>query len=63
MGRYDGMRMTDFTRLVQGARRTMMTESGPYSARPTWIKFAKWVAFNGARVRGVKVREQSQNCK
>eukprot|EP00959_Pyramimonas_sp_CCMP1952_P029012 608657-Pyramimonas_sp.AAC.1 len=50
--RYEGMRESDFKDLVTSLKDELGQETGPYSKRESWNKYAKWVALNGGKVRG-----------
>jgi len=58
--RYEGLRRSDFDRLIKSMRTSMVAETGAYSTRTTWNLYAKWVALNGGRVRGVKPEQQQE---
>ena len=38
----------------------LVPPTGAFSTRTTWNTYAKWVALNGGRVRGVKPEQQQQ---
>ena len=52
------MRMSDFKRMLGHEQDELQTEGGPYRKRPTWLKYAEWVALAGGRVRGVGEEQQ-----
>jgi hypothetical protein len=52
------MRESDFKGLITSLKDELTAETGPYSKRDAWLKYAKWVALNGGKVRGVKPHQQ-----
>jgi len=50
--RYEGLRFSDFTDLIENLRATMTKEAGPYPLRQSCIRYTKWVEEAGGRIKG-----------
>lgn len=57
--RYEGLRETDFARIIRELQEDLQSEVGNYNDRQSWHTFAKWVALSGGRVKGVSKKVQA----
>ena len=56
--RYEGLRYTDFLDIIENLRNSLVKEVGPHSKRPSALRYTRWVAEAGGRVRGQKMAEE-----
>ena len=50
--RYEGLRESDFHDIIASLRSTLTKEIGPYATRKSTIRYNRWVAAAGGRIRG-----------
>ena len=61
--RYEGLRDSDFRRIMIELHQDLQSEVGNYNARQSWHTFARWVALSGGRVKGVSKKLQAEYVK
>jgi len=52
--RYEGLRFSDFIKVLSELRGRLENESGPYKKRTTTLLYNNWVKYAGGKVRGTK---------
>ena len=53
--RYEGMRKSDFAKVIADQLDVLEMQSGPVEARPAYTLYKKWVQLAGGRVRGTRL--------
>jgi len=56
--RYEGMRLRDFTELINEMRTSLTQEIGPYAQRPSAVLYDDWVKRSGGKIKGAHNNQQ-----